>query len=233
MLNIGGRNLPGWRDFERAVALVFSGETQESKAIFDVLLTDLATGIKSGISCKMRDTLRETRRTGQATIEVTNSSGYFWTRLRQHGLDERNYHNAPTKVGQDVIHLVREWHENVNILRSGHIDLTRSYYLALQWDHKSGDYQLFQFSLELPDPAALRWEVCGKRLVGWTADDRLFEWYGLSGGQLKYYPNVSSALWRSEVFGLEPLPAAERGYSLIRKAAELFPMLWQKACEQA
>ncbi|MEW6739449.1 MAG: hypothetical protein ACOYU2_00250 [Nitrospirota bacterium] len=35
-----GRTLPGWRDFERAVAVAFNGESQENKFIFDVLLTD-------------------------------------------------------------------------------------------------------------------------------------------------------------------------------------------------
>lgn len=31
-------SLPGWRDFERSVALAFDGVAQESKAIFDVLV---------------------------------------------------------------------------------------------------------------------------------------------------------------------------------------------------
>lgn len=138
MLNLGGCNLPGWRDFERAVALAFGGEAQESKAIFDVLLTDSATGIKVGVSCKMRDTLRETRRTGQATIEVSNSAGYFWARLKQHGLDEQNYHTAPAEVGRTVVRLIGEWHESVSA-----VDVQRSCYLVLQWDHRLGDYQLF------------------------------------------------------------------------------------------
>ena len=39
--------LPGWRDFERSVALAFGGQAQESKAIFDVLS---AGGIAAGIA---------------------------------------------------------------------------------------------------------------------------------------------------------------------------------------
>lgn len=35
-----GRTLPGWRDFERAVAGVFAGESQESKYVFDVVLSN-------------------------------------------------------------------------------------------------------------------------------------------------------------------------------------------------
>src|SRR5579859_6855404 len=36
----GGKTLPGWRDFERAVAAAFEGENQENKFIFDVLISD-------------------------------------------------------------------------------------------------------------------------------------------------------------------------------------------------
>ncbi len=32
-----GTTLPGWRDFERSVALAFGGVAQESKFIFDIL----------------------------------------------------------------------------------------------------------------------------------------------------------------------------------------------------
>ena len=106
MLNLKGRNLPGWRDFERAVALAFDGEAQESKAVFDVLLTDVKTGVKSGLSGTCRDTLRETRKTGQATIEVSNSAGVFWSKLKQHGLDEQSYYSKPGEAGQALLHLV-------------------------------------------------------------------------------------------------------------------------------
>lgn len=229
MLNLKGRNLPGWRDFERAVALAFDGEAQESKAVFDVLLTDVKTGVKSGLSCKMRDTLRETRKTGQATIEVSNSAGYFWSKLKQHGLDEQSYHSKPGEAGQALLHLVGEWHVSAST-HDPMIDLNRSWYLALQWDRRSGDYQLYQFAIQFPDPTTMHWEVVGKRLIGWQDADKLFEWYGLSGGQLKYYPRVEKAIWSSDVFQLEPLPPAESGYGLIRKAADLFPQLWQKAC---
>ena len=35
-----GRTLPGWRDFERAIALTFNGAASENKDIFDVRLPD-------------------------------------------------------------------------------------------------------------------------------------------------------------------------------------------------
>jgi hypothetical protein len=57
------QTLPGWRDFERSVALAFGGQTQESKYIFDVLIPDRAAyAVYFGLSCKMRGTLGETTR---------------------------------------------------------------------------------------------------------------------------------------------------------------------------
>jgi hypothetical protein len=65
------------------------------------------------------------------------------------------------------------------------------------------------------------------RLCG---DDRLgtlFEWYGTSGGQLKYYPLAKNALWASNVFRLEPLPSSEDiQYGIIAKTRTYYPHLW-------
>ena len=68
----------------------------------------------------------------------------------------------------------------------------------------------------------MHWEVVGKRLIGWQDADKLVEWYGLSGGQLKYYPRVEKAIWSSNVFQLEPLPLAELGYVSSEKPQTCF-----------
>ena len=73
-----GLTLPGWRDFERAVALAFNGEAQESKAIFDVLLLSQdRPHIRYGLSCKMRRELNKIKRTGRVSLELSNSAGQF------------------------------------------------------------------------------------------------------------------------------------------------------------
>jgi hypothetical protein len=135
-----GQSLPGWRDFERAVAAAFGGAPQENKFIFDVLFPDTRQPeIQSGISCKMRRTL----------------------------------------------------------------DLDRSCYLALSWNPQ-GEYQLFQFGLNLPAGQEIVWDfpevqkpnsqaAIGKRLRGRDQSGVIFEWYGESGGQLKYYPQAEGA----------------------------------------
>jgi hypothetical protein len=70
-------SLPGWRDFERAVALTFKGEAlagKEGKNVFDVLLVNPNDSkIKYGLSCKMRRELDRVQRDGRVTIELSNS----------------------------------------------------------------------------------------------------------------------------------------------------------------
>jgi len=153
-----GKTLPGWRDFERAFSATFGGKAQESKFIFDVLLTDAdRQGIHYGISCKMRRTLNDTFRTGRVTLELSNSSGQFWRALEQRGLNQQNYKDKPNLAGEILIDVVGEWHEAVGFERGGSIDLSKSLYLALSWD-KSGQYQLFKFTLALPAADALQWD---------------------------------------------------------------------------
>ena len=54
------------------------------------------------------------------------------------------------------------------------------------------------------------------------------EWYGGSGGQLKFYPFAKDARWQSERFMLEPLLDVEHG--ILAKAAAYFPKQWATAC---
>jgi hypothetical protein len=234
----GGQTLPGWRDFERSVALAFNGIAQESKFIFDVLIPDpKRNDVYFGLSCKMRRTLNDTKRTGRVTLELSNSSGAFWEQLRQISIHQQNYKDRPFDVARALLDQEYEWHKRVGLDREGVIDLSRSFYLALSWNTK-GEYQLFKFSLDLPDPLHLTWdfpviEVNGivkraRRLRGQDEKGTLFEWYGESGGQLKYYPLVEDALWKSEVFHLEPLPMDwKEKHGILAKARDYFPRLWR------
>jgi len=227
----GRLTLPGWRGFERSVALAFGGEAQESKAIFDVLLLDPdREGIKYGVSCKMREMLRTVERTGRVTIEISNSAGKFWGALKANEFNEDNYERAPEKVGEILIDLVKSWHTAVSIESGGKVDLTGSFYLVLQWDKKAGYYQLYQFPLELPNPETLQWSMAGRRLIGNDCEGTLFEWYGHSGGQLKYYPFATQATWVSGRFQLEPLP--ENKVGILRRVEEYFPEAWAEACRE-
>jgi hypothetical protein len=236
MLHVkSGLTLPGWRDFERSVAAAFGGRATESKAVFDVVFTSETTpGITYGLSCKMRRELNRIQRDGRVTIELSNSAGQFWDRLAAQGINPTNYRANSAQVGAILVALVREWHVAVGTEAGGIFDLSKSSYLVLSWN-KAGSYQLHQFSLELPDPAELKWSFpaargqggLGRRLKGDDNSGTLFEWYGESGGQLKYYPLASNATWQSEPFRLEPLP--NREYGLRAKAAAYFPGRWRGA----
>jgi hypothetical protein len=224
----GKSTLPGWRDFERSVAVAFDGIAQESKAIFDVLvpISDDAK-INYGISCKMRNQLKSIEKNGRVTTEVSNSLKKFQDALKAVGMND--YHDNPEAAGKTIINLVESWHNAVSIDNEGNVDLTKSFYLVLQWNEKSGNYQLYQLPLALPNPETLSWSTSGKRLIGKDDKGIIIEWYGESGGQLKYYPFADKAIWVSKVFKLEPLPESDIDYGLLRRVREYFPELWEQA----
>lgn len=231
--------LPGWHDFERAVALALVGEAQESKFIFDVLLPTCDSNIKHGISCKMRRELDRLDRDGRVTIEISNSAGKFWDYLNSQGINQSNYKECPVQVGCALLNLIEQWYQSVSLDQGGLVDLSCSFYLVLSWN-KKGWYQLHQFDLKMPNPNQINWyfptfgsepEVLARRLTGNDEIGTLFEWYGESGGQLKYYPLAKNALWASERFQLEPL-RKDAEYGILEKVAMYFPELWAKACRE-
>jgi len=184
----------------------------------------------------MRGELNRIDRDGRVTLELSNSAGKFWDHLGLKGIHQRNYKKRPQDVGIALIELVEQWHEEVSIGRGGNVDLTGSSYLVLSWN-KAGWYQLHQFPAHLPNPRRLRWHfptvqrkgisASARCLKGEDASGTLFEWYGESGGQLKYYPLARKAIWSSERIRLEPLAKVEHG--ILAKVAAYFPTLWEEA----
>ncbi len=234
------RTLPGWRDFERAIALTFHGAASENKDIFDVRLSDPSRpGVHYGVSCKMRRELNRIERDGRVTVEVSNSARKFWAGLTAQGIEQANYKELPHSAGVSLVEQVQSWHQEVSLENGADIDLTRSCYLVLSWS-RAGWYQMHQFDLKLPNPDNLHWyfpvytrngvERAGSHLNGDDETSTLFEWYGESGGQLKYYPMAETATWASERFRLEPLPdGLEHG--ILSKARAYFPDHWPQEYE--
>jgi hypothetical protein len=135
---------------------------------------------------------------------------------------------------------VKIWHDAESVTKGGQIDLTHSYYLILLWNSK-GSYQLFQYELNIVTSAGIiSWdfpsrvkkdqELEGRRLKGNDATGTLAEWYGESGGQLKYYPFATDAVWASEPFHLEPLPA-DTAHNILTKVAAYYPEKWKEATQ--
>ena len=124
--------LPGWRDFERAIALVFGGIASESKDVMDVRLPDsVRPGVFYGISCKMRRELDRARKDGRVTIELSNAARTFWNRLANDGIAVENYRDYAPQVGSALVRLVTEWHTATSVAAGSDIDLAGSCYLAL------------------------------------------------------------------------------------------------------
>lgn len=234
----GGQE-PGWRDFERVVALALGGTASESKSIFDVLIPHrTAEDMFIGVSCKMRGTLDWTQRSGRVVVEVSNASAKFQAAVSAAGYAQEYLQN-PSQVGTLIISLVERWIAEATTAKDSQIDVTGSFFLVLSYSkptrgrtHRS--YQLHQFNTTLPDPSKLVWywpKTEGKderRLVGSDSTGAtVIEWYHTSGGQLKYYPLTSEAIWQSPLFQLEPLPLGN--YGLLNKAASYFPELWEQA----
>jgi hypothetical protein len=238
MLPAKGRyTLPGWRDFERACALTFDGVAVESKFFVDVVFP-LSTESKTfyGVDCKMRRELRSVENKGIIYLEVTNAAALLWSHLNSIGVTEANFRDVPELAGNGLIEAVEALKQSSSeAYPDGLIDTAQSYYLVLLWD-KSGVYQLFQLPLALSNPDDLRWTCYVNtradggettRLVGENDEGVLYEWYGGSGGQLKFYPRVNSAIWQSKKFKLEPLPPdIEEG--VIAKAKAYFPQQWSQ-----
>jgi len=233
-----GRTLPGWRDFERAVALALGGIGQENKAIFDVLTPKLGRNAFIGISCKMRRELKYPKPNVIVPLELSDSSSKFWDALTQeYNLTRQTYKQQPDKVALAIFSIVSGWHKNASAQMGIKILLEGSFYLSLLWNNK-GYYQLFQFPLDLPNPKNLHWHFPpdrngypGRHLRGEDDQGKLFEWYGEFGGQLKYYPRVSQAIWKSEPFQLEPLPPNIPD-GILSKAQNYFRSQWATVFDQ-
>lgn len=240
MLDLRGMNttLPGWRDFERATAVVFDGRSSENKALFDVLVP--VTAMPScyyGISCKMRNLLDDTIRSGAVYTELSNSNKQFWQEIESAGIARDELRSHPAEVGKALLSRLHKWQDAVSHLNGGNIVLNKSFFLTLSYN-KQQQYQLHQFSHELPQADDLRWEFpqstrssdgTSKRLIGYQETHKLFEWYfDDSGGQLKYYPRVSDCLWKSNIFQLQPLQfVIDVKAAITQKVKSYFPEQWQ------
>lgn len=213
-----GRSMPGFRDFERATAAVTYGQAREDKGIFDVWVpTDTQP---YGISCKMASA--QPARNECSFMELSNSLAYFHTALDNAGVD---FEADPFTAGAIIVDLVMEWHTAV----ASDVDVNGSRYAILTHDARWKDFELqcFPLNLRIADPRRdIYWAVEGRALNGYIQvgdrTHRLWQWYGYSGGQLKYYPLLEWAEWRTAPFQLEDVPAT----SLRTRAIDFFGNAW-------
>lgn len=208
-----GRTYPGWRDFERSMASVFNGRPVESKVTFDVEMPG-EPAPPYGLSCKTR----QARLTDDfCLMELTNSSAKMWRRLNDRGIDPAS---KPKLAGMALIELVEEW----QVADGVHLDLARSSYVHLAHDLRHVSWRITWYPLDLRrvKPEEMEWVSTQRRLVGRYEGRAVWEWYGASGGQLKYSPPIAWASWVSEWFSLEDPPVETPA----QRASRYWPGLW-------
>jgi hypothetical protein len=239
-----GTTRPGWRDLERIVAEVLHGTNPENKDVFDVVFpSNDNKDCDYGISIKSKqlsasDAINRLSTTGRVHMELSNSPAKFWSALRAKGIQEEDFRERrrSTEVGNIVLDVVRGWHDEAkqkyetehpgrNLDLSNSIYLTISYGKATKEDRRR--YQMHSFELNFPTNITWKY-ISEKCLRGYDPaypDETLVDWYGLSGGQLKYYPRASTAHFSTEPFQLL-LP---KMVSISEKSSVYWPKEWTDA----
>lgn len=234
-----GGTRANWREIERCVAEFVDALGGENKGIFDVIAKDpAAANVHYGLSVKSKQysktTLDDLDASGRVYMEVANSPAKFWDAIGlQHGLAELDYRNQvrPQDIGDCVLATVESWHAEgkrvfEHVYPGKTLDLAKSCYFSLTYSktpsYENRKYQVHVFPLTFP--RGVRWAFSsGKCLRGYDPafpTEALFDWYALSGGQLKYYPKASTAIYRSEPFGLTK---PEGVLTVMEKARVYFP----------
>lgn len=234
-----GTTRASWREIERCIAELVSGPASENKHIFDVLAQDqLTDDVFYGLSIKSKQLTKKNfstlGTTGRLHMEIANSPAKFWKEIHEkYGYSERHFQEQKhaSDIGECVLHTVQSWHEEGKItFELSHpgktLDIDHSKYLCVSYsDSKIPSDRLYQVhSFSLKFPAGIIWKYTSdRRLRGFDPrhpTEALFDWYGSSGGQLKYYPRAIYAENSSPAFYLLSPPD---GMSLTEKAKVYFP----------
>ncbi len=232
----------GFRQFERVVAEICGGKAQENKGIFDVIAPLPNAGGLFGVSCKMRKELRKAQSAqGRITIELTNASRRLNDVVNQ--AVTTGIQDHPGAAGAALMQEISRWHAESASSYGDPLNLEESCQLVLLYDEKTLTHQLFLLPLHLPPPEKFRWAfppaqrkgTSSNRLAAYevasdgTIDEQVtIEWYFKSGGQIKYYPRVTSAIWTSEEFVLHSLPTGVVR-TISERAKRYFPTQWKRA----
>jgi hypothetical protein len=240
-----GGSLPDWRQIERVVAAIFKGRAAENKGIFDVtILSDADANVDYGFSVKSKGLTRRTALAdltsgGRVYMELSNSPAKFWDALKRSRVAEADFRarRRPDVIGNTVLQTVQAWHREAAAAYGGRhpqrtLDLAHSAYLVFSYKKREEalpEYQVHSFDLGFP--AGIRWRYKSENCLSGEdpnhPGETLFDWYAVSGGQLKYYPRATRARFSSPIFTLLP----PKPVSLLEKAAMCFPKEWAKVAK--
>ncbi len=240
MTKEGEYSRPGWRDFERAIGEVLGGTTPEGKQVFDVFVPDAqAANVDVGLSIKSKELTRkhaigDLESGGRVYMELANSPAKFWASLSKQGIEESDFGTASAQtIGESILATVESWHHEAKQNHSPkdrELDLARSVYLTVSYSKPRANqerrYQVHSFPMDFPK--GIKWQYRKRNsgpvrsIMGFDPqkqDEVIFDWYPLSGGQLKYYPVAETALYRTPSFTLLK-PDSE---TILKKVARYWP----------
>ena len=216
-----GTSRIGWRQIERMLSIFFSGRSHiEDKDVFDLIVKywsdpkkSVGISVKSKILGEKKQIFRENN-DPRLYMELSNSMAKFWQEInRKLSLDESCF-RAKThaqQIGDCVLNLVSCWHiERKTALSDvgGNLDLPLSRFVSVSfsdWSAETGrSFQVHSFDLSFPK---VKWHYSSDKCLRGIDpnNNHLFDWYGLSGGQLKYYPDSNAALYQSKIIELKRL----------------------------
>ena len=215
-----GGTRASWRELERCFAEAVSAIASEDKNIFDVIAADETDpSLYYGFSIKSKQ-LSQKQFWGldsrsRTYMEIANSPAKFWQKISDQGITEEDFKcmRFANVIGNTVLQTVKEWHHEGKSDFEGinpgvTLNLDASCYLCISYTKvdvsDDREYQIHSFALDFPQE--LNWEYtsdkCLRAYDPNFENETLFDWYGLSGGQLKYYPRGASARFKSSAFKL-------------------------------
>lgn len=241
-----GSTRAGSRQIERCFAELLHGTTTEDKSFYDFVIESNESGgiaIRgASVKSKTKEINAQSLEAGKAMrahLEISNSNSKDWALCAKHGLFHKDFgddEHAET-FGRLMLERQiadREQAEAYVVSQGKGVKRTfitkESVFISVLYTKpkaRTGERQwmVSVFPIKLPQPA--RWAFRAPKsasrgsraLVGYDEDGgNLYEWYGLSGSQFKYFPKLTSRLWGSPLFTL-PKPVVE---SLPARAAKMF-----------
>jgi hypothetical protein len=233
-----GSSRAEYRQIERCFAELLHGTTTENKAFYDFVIQSNEDGgiAIRGASIKSKEhehlnSYGSQQATMTSYLELSNSSAKDWALCRERGLSEEIFRQGgrADEFGQAILARQSIERQTSQLTYLNSIPGSNKFfveadcvYISLLYSPMvNGERSYLVSSFHAVLPTASTWLFAGKRLVGLHADGSvLYEWHGLSGGQLKYYPKIADRLHGTELFTLADYrPAIE---SLRAKVARLF-----------
>lgn len=228
------------RQIERCLAELLYGRTTENKSFYDFVIESNESGgiAVRGASIKSKqleldaDSL-DAGKAMRAHLEISNSNSKDWKLCAAHGLSQKDFGDAQHAETFGRLILARQVADReqaeANYVAQQDADVKRTFitkesiFISVLYTsprRRDGERQwmVSAFPINLPPP--VKWEFRTERsLVGYDEEGgALYEWYGLSGSQFKYFPKLASRLHGTGLFTL-PKPAVE---TLRAKSSKMF-----------